>query len=199
MGEEVIFSLTRWQSFCHALAIMAVRIPQNANEFIEQQLDERLNTLKEEFNSDILSFSGPLLYGVDDVLRNAIEDIYKQSTQQGKKSLTIIITTPGGYIDVVHRTVDTIRYHYDHVNFVVPNYAFSAGTIMVMSGDTIHMDYYSRLGPIDPQIESPKTGKLVPALGYLVQWERLLNKAKEGKLTVAEAQLMIDGFDQVEL
>lgn len=177
-----------------------MRMPQNANEFIELQLRERLSVLGNEFKSDIMSFTGPLVFGVDDVVRKAIEEIHKNNKQaDGQKSLTIIVTTPGGYIDVVHRIVDTIRHHYNHVDFVVPNYAFSAGTIMVMSGDAIHMDYYSRLGPIDPQIDSPKTGQPVPALGYLVQWERLLRKAKEGKLTVAETQLMIDGFDQAEL
>jgi uncharacterized protein YacL (UPF0231 family) len=67
-----------------------------------------------------------------------------------------------------------------------------------MSGDEIWMDYCSRLGPIDPQVETAK-GRLVPALGYLKQWERLLKKANDGTLTVAEAQLMIDGFDQAEL
>jgi hypothetical protein len=67
-----------------------------------------------------------------------------------------------------------------------------------MSGDEIYMDYYSRLGPIDPQVEKAD-GRMVPALGYLAQWERLLRKARKGEITMVEAQLMIDGFDQAEL
>jgi hypothetical protein len=67
-----------------------------------------------------------------------------------------------------------------------------------MSGDAIWMDYYSRLGPIDPQVQS-NTGRAVPALGYLIQWERLIEKAKKGEITLPEIQLMIDGFDQAEL
>ena len=47
--------------------------------------------------------------------------------------------------------VETLRHHYDIVDFVVPTHAYSAGTIFVMSGDSIYMDYYSRLGPIDPK------------------------------------------------
>jgi hypothetical protein len=61
------------------------------------------------------------------------------------------------------------------------------------------MDYYSRLGPIDPQEEVPSSGKLVPALGYLEQYKRLITKAEEGKITAAEVKLLIDGFDQAEL
>jgi membrane-bound ClpP family serine protease len=81
---------------------------------------------------------------------------------------------------------------------VVPNYAFSAGTVLVMSGDSIYMDYYSRLGPIDPQVETQQ-GKKVPALGYLARYGDLIKKAARGKISTAEAQLLIDGFDQAEL
>lgn len=94
--------------------------------------------------------------------------------------------------------VETIRHHYQDVNFVIPNHAFSAGTIFSMSGDYIYMDYYSRLGPIDSQVQTPN-GKMVPALGYLIQWERLLKKAEEQTITLPEIQLMIQGFDQAEL
>ena len=43
-------------------------------------------------------------------------------------------------------------------------------------------------GPIDPQIE--KDGKLVPALSYLNQFERLNMKAEKGTLTSAEYALL---------
>ncbi len=50
------------------------------------------------------------------------------------------------------------------------------------------MDHLSCLGPIDPQIE--KDGKLVPALSYLNQYERLNEKAQEDELTTAEYALL---------
>ena len=75
----------------------------------------------------------------------------------------------------------------------------SAGTVLVMSGDAIHMDYYSLLGPIDPQVQRPGATGLIPALGYLIQYERLIEKGRQGILTTAEAQILIDCFDQAEL
>jgi hypothetical protein len=84
--------------------------------------------------------------------------------------------------------VGTIRHHYGEVIFTVPNIAMSAGTVFVMSGDRILMDYLSRLGPIDPQIE--KDDKLVHALSYLNQFERLNLKAQNGQLTTAEYALL---------
>lgn len=170
-------------------------VPKSANDFIERQLDERLEMVGKAFRSHVLSFWGPLLYGVDDLIRPAVEDLRRDSRS---RSLTVIVTTGGGYIEVVQRIVDTIRAHYRHVNFVVPNSAFSAGTVLVMSGDRIYMNYYSRLGPIDPQVQTTR-GNMVPALGYLIQWERLLKKASGGTLTMPEIQLMVDGFDQAEL
>lgn len=66
-----------------------------------------------------------------------------------------------------------------------------------MSGDAIHMDYYSILGPIDPQIEN-KDKKLIPALGYLVKYNELLKKANKGKITHAELSILME-FDQGQL
>lgn len=172
---------------------MSISVPMAANEFLEQQLDKRLRDLELNLNSDALTYIGPLVGGVDDVIKNVVEEKIKK-----RDKLTIFLTTPGGYIEVVQRIVDTLRYHYKIIDFIIPNYAYSAGTVFALSGDSIYMDYYSRLGPIDPQIEI-SNGKMVPAIGYLIQWERLLAKAQDGSITLPEVQLMIQGFDQAEL
>jgi membrane-bound ClpP family serine protease len=88
--------------------------------------------------------------------------------------------------------------HFDTVEFIVPNRAMSAGTILVMSGDEIWMDYYSVLGPIDPQIQGAR-GELIPAHGYLVQYDRLVDKSRRGKITIAELQFLISNFNPAEL
>lgn len=169
---------------------------RTANEFVEQQLTARAETVGSAFGSHVLAFSGPLVFGVDEIIRHVVEDHLRRGPRN--RSLTVMVSTLGGYIEVVQRIVETLRYHYRHVNFVVPDSAFSAGTILVLSGDVIYMNYYSRLGPIDPQVETSR-GKMVPALGYLRQWERLVDKANKGKLSMPEVQLMVDGFDQAEL
>jgi hypothetical protein len=74
----------------------------------------------------------------------------------------------------------------------------SAGTVLVMSGDRIHMDYFSILGPIDPQTPRPD-GSLVPAMGHLHQYERLIEKSKQGTLTTAELAFLVQRFDPAEL
>ncbi len=92
-----------------------------------------------------------------------------------------------------------IRRHYQQVEFFIPSAAMSAGTVLVMSGDVIHMDYYSILGPIDPQVQRPGGTGMIPALGYLIQYERLIQKGAAGTLTTAEMHFLIQKFDPAEL
>ena len=66
-----------------------------------------------------------------------------------------------------------------------------------MSGDNIFMDYFSVLGPIDPQVMN-KEGKWVAALGYLDKVNDLLEKARLNTLTEAEFLILKD-FDLAEL
>ena len=66
-----------------------------------------------------------------------------------------------------------------------------------MSGDNILMDYFSVLGPIDPQVQN-KEGRLVAALGYLDKINELLLKSKNNEITQAEFIILRD-FDLAEL
>ena len=166
-----------------------------ANEFIEQELDRGLKLIEDAFGCHAATLSGPLYQGVDDIIRVTIEGIAKRIPSSDK--LVIVLTTGGGLLEPVQRMVLTIRRHYKIVDFIIPNYAYSAGTVFALSGDAIHMDYYSRLGPIDPQIRGDK-GRMLPALGYLEKYNALIKKAQGGKISQAEVQVLLE-FDQAEL
>lgn len=171
--------------------------PITVNEYIERLLDDHLKQIENHFNADALCFVGPIYYGADGVVRSTLENKHSKNNIRDEKKLVVLLTTEGGYVEVVQRIVETIRNFYDTVYFIIPDYAFSAGTVMVMSGDNIYMDYYSRLGPIDPQIQ--KEGRSLPALGYVKRYEDLLDKARRGEACQAEIQLIITGFDQAVL
>lgn len=95
-----------------------------------------------------------------------------------KDKIFVILTTGGGSATAVERYVNILRKHYKEVNFIMPDFAYSAGTIFCMSGDYIYMDYFSVLGPIDLQIQN-KEGKFVAALGYLEKINELIEKLKK--------------------
>jgi membrane-bound ClpP family serine protease len=162
---------------------------------IKSLLGSHLSDIEKYLNADVLLFYGPILEGSESFILEIIEQLAHDT--QKRDILYIILTTPGGSAIAVERYVNIIRQHYGEVNFIVPDYAFSAGTIFCMSGDKIFMDYYSVLGPIDPQVNN-KDGKLVPALGYLDKINELIHKSMDGELSPAEF-IVLKEFDLAEL
>lgn len=161
---------------------------------IHRLLNEKLQDLEAHFDADILTHFGPFEGGENFFLK-VVEEL---SVDPNKKDrINIVLTTGGGSANVVERFVNILRHHYTEVNFIVPDYAYSAGTIFCMSGDRIYMDYFSVLGPIDPQVQN-RDGRLVAALGYLDKINELLEKAKDDTLTQAEFIILKD-FDLAEL
>ena len=164
------------------------RIPRAINNLLSNEIE----TIEQLTSSDVLAINGPIIDDLLNIVLNLIEDINPK-----KDSLSVILTTNGGSAEVAERLVHIFRHHYNTVNFYVPDYAYSAGTILCMSGDEIYMDYHSVLGPIDPQVQN-KEGKFVPALGYLDKIQKLIDLAKRGEISQAEFLILKD-FDLAEL
>jgi hypothetical protein len=160
---------------------------------VKESLERYLGEIERALDRDAIAIYGPIVNGLDTFVRDAIERLEHRHEAH---RCCILLDTPGGTVEVVERMVDTIRTFYEDVTFIVPDRAMSAGTIFVMAGDSIMMDYFARLGPIDPQVQ--KEEGLVPALSYLIQYERLLEKDREGQLTNAEYALLAK-FDLAEL
>jgi len=175
---------------------MADLSASEANALVAKKLNSCIEELEKALNADVLAFSGYIYNRADLFLRDTIE--WRKKQRPTKSTLAFFLETGGGYIEVVQRIVNILRTHYRRVEFYVPTQAMSAGTVLVMSGDAIHMDYYSVLGPIDPQL--PKQGGgYVPALGYLKKYEELMEKANKGSLNTAEVAYLCTKFDPAEL
>jgi hypothetical protein len=166
---------------------------RDADRLIEDQLRDRIEQLEDAADADALSYFGPIYPMAGELIKEAVEELPDK-----RDSILFLLDTGGGLIDVAERIAMILRYHYERVTFVVPGEAMSAGTILVMSGDSIYMDYASTLGPIDPQIQVP-SGNWVPALGYLEQYNRLIKKSEEGEITEAELNYLAENFDPAEL
>ena len=170
--------------------------PSNPEWIVEERLHSMISEIERFFDARAISFVGGFLNGIEDIFRDHIE--FLASSKGRGRRLVVIIETYGGLIEVVERIVNLMRYQFREVDFIVPNYAMSAGTVLVMSGNEIYMDYSSILGPIDPQIGAVN-GRQVPALGYLEQYKRLIDKANNGMLNTAELAILIEKFDQAEM
>ena len=147
-----------------------------------------LNNLSDKigsvYDADCILFHGQILPGRIPFFGELLRDIKDEKTR-----LLIVLQTPGGSAEATEKMVEIIRHYYEEVYFVVPRYAMSAGTIFCMSGDKIIMDFESSLGPIDPQVFNGKD--LVPAQGYLDQYEKLVQKSKDNTLSLGELQMLL--------
>ncbi len=98
--------------------------------------------------------------------------------------LDVILETPGGDGSVAEDIVRTLRGRFKDIGFIVPGYAKSAGTIMVMAGDEILMGPTSALGPIDAQLFWQ--GKVFSAEALLEGMEKIKSEViKTGALNKA--------------
>lgn len=165
-----------------------------SNSYIDSELVERIVKAEEAFGADLLTCIHPMMSPFDDFIRERMDDL-----QNKRENLLVLLETEGGSIETTERIVTVLRHHYKgEISFFIPNQAMSAGTILVMSGDRILMDYYSTLGPIDPQIRN-KNNDWVPGLGYLEKYNEIIEKSAKGELTQAELAFLLDKFDPAHL
>jgi len=171
-----------------------------ADGFINYQLSLCAHELSETLKSEILFIKSPIYSRLDDMVRIEIERVVENVKSRKKllPRLTVVLETDGGLIEVVERISNVFRNHFREVDFIVPSYAYSAGTVLVLSGDRIYMDYYSVLGPIDPQVQNDQ-GKLIPGMGYLYKYEALIEKSRKNELTDAEMLFLTKRFDPVQM
>ncbi len=98
-------------------------------------------------NSDAMAIYGLMDVNLPELVRDRIEST---PSDHRNDMLTIQLDTEGGSVDPVEKTVEVLRHHYEHIDFIIPGQAMSAGTVFALSADNIYMNYFSQLGPIDP-------------------------------------------------
>lgn len=82
-------------------------------------------------------------------------------------SVDVLIHSPGGRPDATERIVHILRNRFKEVHFLVPHSAYSAATMLALSGNTITLHPSATLGPIDPQING------IPARSIKKGFERV--------------------------
>jgi ATP-dependent protease ClpP protease subunit len=111
------------------------------------------------------------------------EDILRTlNLEKYDKKLDLAIHSPGGLPEVAAKFVKIARSYSTHFRVVVPSTAMSAATLMAMGADQIVMSDTSKLGPIDPQMQTiNKAGQPIrrPAKSFIDAYESLIEKAHE--------------------
>lgn len=138
-----------------------------------------------------------IISGDDLPFKELVNSVYKRH-----KSVDILLATNGGSGEQVCRFVTYLRERFSDINFLLPSFCMSAGTLFALSGDKIFMSKHSFLGPIDPQVPS-SDGRYVPAQALLLLVEKLKEDGekalREGKNIPWTAVRIIDGIDKKQL
>lgn len=104
--------------------------------------------------------------------------------------LDILIESPGGIVDASHRIVQIIRQKFTDVRFIIAGSAYSAATMISLSGNSILMDEAASLGPIDPQING------IPARSILNGFESVRQLLKsEGPSSLPAYLPLLQKYD----
>jgi hypothetical protein len=90
----------------------------------------------------------PVLIDINDV--DGFTDLVNHINESD--SIDVLIHSPGGRPDATERIVYILRSRFKEVNFLIPHSAYSAATMLALSGNNIIMHPSATLGPIDPQI-----------------------------------------------
>ena len=174
----------------------------NTDGLVSSVLLNLNNDLSAKMQGDCIFINSMISSPLDDSFRVALEQIRSKSDESEKSHLIVVLQTTGGYMETVERLVAVMRTHYEEVSFVIPNFAYSAGTVLVLSGNRIFMDYYSVLGPIDPQVPSKETSRSLPGLGVLAKFDetcKAINESESEKNCRAELAYLVKQFEPEQL
>ncbi|MEY2426447.1 MAG: hypothetical protein QOI61_2019 [Actinomycetota bacterium] len=115
------------------------------------------------------------------------------------RPLDLLLHTGGGDIDAAEKLITMVRTHLgkSRLRIVVPDFAKSAGTLMVLGADAVVMSDTSELGAIDPQVFIPDGNghhAARPIQSYLDAYEKHTAALKKEPGNVA-AQIMLGQLD----
>jgi len=159
------------------------------NNTIVKILTEKLIELEKITKWDIISYTWPISQQIKKDFKSFIENL-KYDSKNNK--ISVILSTNWWTVEWAEDLVNILRKNYEIVDFIVPDYAMSAWTILCMSWNDIYMDYSSALWPIDPQIPDEKNSVFIPASWYLDRINELINKEKKWEqLTTSELNIVI--------
>ncbi len=120
------------------------------------------------------------------------------SIPEKEKKIDVIIHSPGGRPDATERIVSILRNRFEQVSFLIPHSAYSASTMLALSGDEIILHPSATLGPVDPQIalsDQNGTMKFVPAKSILNGFNKAKQKIKkEGPETLPAYLPLIEKY-----
>lgn len=104
-----------------------------------------------EGDCDILLISG----GMEPELAEVVCALIDDKDEERKAILAFVLTTEGGDADAAFKIARSIQRYYEKSIAVVPGWCKSAGTLVCIAANELHMGRHGELGPLDVQLAKP--------------------------------------------
>lgn len=153
-GRQRFLRVSDWHDFLGNLQrqgnqeVNLYHLRQQCYKDIEKLRERPLIVYSVQFPPPPSPINVPISIDLDDV--DGFTDL-TESIESGNQ-IDVLIHSPGGSPEATERVVALLRERFEHITFLVPHSAYSAATMMALSGNEIIMHPSASLGPIDPQI-----------------------------------------------
>ena len=107
-----------------------------------------VNTLLDELNNlpKVIFISGDITHDTAKIMK-------KKFKQYANENIDVVIDSNGGSLYASYKMSDIILAHTRHTRAIVPDHAYSAGSLIAMSCNDICMNKHACLSPIDVQVQ----------------------------------------------
>ena len=120
--------------------------------------------------------------------------------------LDVVVHTSGGDPTAAYRLAKCIRHFSYQVSLLVPEYAYSAGTLLCLSGNEVRFGHNAGLSPIDISLESENERIELTAIDYFIKFVQAGQDAVQGVLrkngisepSAVGSDLLVRLVDQVQ-
>jgi hypothetical protein len=108
---------------------------------------------------------------IEEDVRKAIFDARAQLPSTG--SVGVLVESPGGSAKSAYQIATIFKRQCNGFTAIVPNEAKSAATLLVLGADTLILNKYAELGPLDAQVWDAERDEYSSALNEVQALERL--------------------------
>jgi hypothetical protein len=128
------------------------------------EIDEAAKNVEGALGCQLIILASHDFAGIE---RNVVDDFEFYVMERNLKTesnVCILLHTAGGDADAAyHLGIRVQNLAKRQLIMVVPRLAKSAGTLLACAGDKIYATPITELGPVDPQVQLPSTGRYVSA------------------------------------
>ena len=167
-----------------------------ANHASRYQRQTLINQIQESTKHSLICYVSGIECMIDDSDTMPFVDLLHKAPRN--RDIDLLLHTPGGIVDAAEKLMGMMRRHVGEgeLRIIVPDFAKSAGTVMVLGADSVVMSDMSELGPIDPQARL--FGRWQSVQNYLDAYSEHANVLKTDPGNVA-SQIMLGKLDPATL